>query len=383
MEIKTPSSEGSATNTKINRRNLIVSGVAAAAAGASLGFSTSSSSASTQSSTNKPLTAGAKRKIGSLSVSPIGLGCMSMAPGFYNPAPNPQDMVKVIRDAHEMGVDFYDTAEIYGPFISENIVGEALEPIRDEVTLASKFGFSFSSSGAYAGRNSQPAHIRQAVEGMLKRLRTDRIDLLYLHRMDPQVPIEDIAGAVGDLIKEGKALEFGVSEVNPETLRKAHAVTPVAAIQSEYSVFERLPEVAMLDVCEELGVAFVPWGPTCRALVTDRFNEYSRFAGGDRRANVPFFSDTALETNMEIVRLLRKWADRKSVTSVQLAMGWLLAQKPFIVPIPGSTILHHIRENLGALDVHFTAEELAAFRTELEALPISGARPEAAAYENQ
>ncbi len=307
---------------------------------------------------------------------------MSMAPGFYNPAPDPQDMVRVIRGAHALGVTFFDTAEIYGPFISEEIVGEALQPIRNEVVFASKFGFAFNGT-AYAGRNSRPEHIKQAVEGMLRRLRTDRIDLLYLHRMDPQVPIADIAGAVGDLIREGKAREFGVSEVNPETLRGAHAVTRVAAIQSEYSIFERIPEVTMLDTCEELGVGFVPWGPTARALVTDRFNEYSRFASGDRRANVSFFSAEALETNMKVVRLIRQWGDRKGVSPVQFALAWLLAQKPWIVPIPGSTRLAHVRENLGALQVEISAAELAQFRSELEAMPIVGSRPQVAAYESQ
>ncbi|WP_196769652.1 aldo/keto reductase [Vibrio natriegens] len=326
---------------------------------------------------------GQSRKLGSLNVSPIGLGCMSMAPGFYNPAPAPKDMIDVIRRSYDLGVTFFDTAEIYGPFISEQIVGEALKPIRDHVVIASKFGFAFTSSGGYAGRNSRPEHIKTAVEGMLKRLNTDHIDLLYLHRMDPNVPIEDIAGAVGDLIKEGKAIEFGLSEINPETLKAAHAVTPVAAVQSEYSVFERLPEIAMLETCEKLGVGFVPWGPTARALVTDRFNEYSRFASGDRRANVPFFREDALQTNMEVVRLVRKWADNKGATPVQFALAWLLAQKPFIVPIPGSTILHHVRENFDAIQLEITPEELERFRVELEGLPIAGNRPSSAAFENQ
>ena len=323
-----------------------------------------------------------RRRLGPLEVSPIGLGCMAMAPGFYNPAPERQAMVRLIRDAHRMGVTFFDTAEVYGPFISEEIVGEALAPIRNEVVLASKFGFGYNGSSV-TGRNSQLAHIKARVEGMLKRLRTDRIDLLYLHRMDPSVPIADIAGAVGDLIKAGKVRAFGVSEVNPETLRDAHAVTPVAAVQSEYSLLERLPEVAMLDTCAELGIGFVPLGPTMRGLLADGFNAYSRFATQDRRASVPFLAPEALETNLKIVALAREWAQRKNATPVQIALAWLLAQRDFIVPIPGTTKWPHLRENMGAVDVRFTAEELAEFRTALAALPMVGNRPASKARDNE
>ena len=323
-----------------------------------------------------------RRRLGPLEVSPIGLGCMAMAPGFYNPAPERQAMVRLIRDAHRMGVTFFDTAEVYGPFISEEIVGEALAPIRNEVVLASKFGFGYNGSSV-TGRNSQLAHIKARVEGMLKRLRTDRIDLLYLHRMDPSVPIADIAGAVGDLIKAGKVRAFGVSEVNPETLRDAHAVTPVAAVQSEYSLLERLPEVAMLDTCAELGIGFVPWGPTMRGLLADGFNAYSRFAAPDRRASVPFLAPEALETNLKIVALARDWAQRKNATPVQIALAWLLAQRDFIVPIPGTTKWPHLRENMGALDVRFTPGELAEFRTALAALPVVGNRPASKARDNE
>ena len=323
-----------------------------------------------------------RRRLGPLEVSPIGLGCMAMAPGFYNPAPERQAMVRLIRDAHRMGVTFFDTAEVYGPFISEEIVGEALAPIRNEVVLASKFGFGYNGSSV-TGRNSQLAHIKARVEGMLKRLRTDRIDLLYLHRMDPSVPIADIAGAVGDLIKAGKVRAFGVSEVNPETLRDAHAVTPVAAVQSEYSLLERLPEVAMLDTCAELGIGFVPWGPTMRGLLADGFNAYSRFATQDRRTSVPFLAPEALETNLKIVALARDWAQRKNATPVQIALAWLLAQRDFIVPIPGTTKWPHLRENMGALDVRFTPGELAEFRTALAALPVVGNRPASKARDNE
>ena len=323
-----------------------------------------------------------QRRLGPLEVSALGLGCMAMAPGFYNPAPERAAMIRLIRDAHRMGVTFFDTAEVYGPFISEEIVGEALQPIRNEVVLASKFGFNYDGSSV-TGRNSRPAHIKERVDGMLKRLRTDRIDLLYLHRMDPKVPIADIAGVVGDLVSAGKVRAFGVSEVNPETLRGAHAVTPVAAVQSEYSLLERLSEIAMLDTCAELGVGFVPWGPTMRGLLADGFNGYSRFAAQDRRASVPFFASEALETNLKVVALARDWAQRKQATPVQIALAWLLAQRDFIVPIPGTTKWPHLRENLGALEVRFTAGELAEFRTALAALPIVGNRPASKAQENE
>jgi aryl-alcohol dehydrogenase-like predicted oxidoreductase len=323
----------------------------------------------------------ATRRLGSLEVSAIGLGCMNMAPGFYNPSPGPKAMVEVIRRAVDLGVTFFDTAEAYGPYVSEQIVGEALQPLRNRVVIATKFGFQYEN-GRTSGRNSRPEHIRQAVEGMLRRLRTDRIDLLYLHRMDPQVPVEDIAGAVRDLIAQGKARHFGMSEVTPETIRRAHAVQSVTAIQSEYSMLERLPEVAVLDVCQELGIGFVPWGPTGRALLADRFNEYSRFADADRRASVPFFTPDALHANMAVVRLARAWADRKGVTPVQFALAWLLAERPFIVPIPGSTKLHHVRENMGAVDVRITPEELRQFRSELSQIRVVGSRARDEALRN-
>jgi aryl-alcohol dehydrogenase-like predicted oxidoreductase len=307
---------------------------------------------------------------------------MSMAPGFYNPAPDRREMVGVIRGAHELGVTLFDTAEVYGPFISEEIVGEALQPIRNEVVLASKFGFSFDG-GRTSGRNAKPTYLKERVDGMLRRLRTDRIDLLYLHRVDPATPIDETAGAVGELIQAGKVRAFGLSEVNPETLRRAHRVTPVAAVQSEYNVFERLPEVAMLDLCDQLNIGFVPWGPTMRGLTTDHLNAFSRFAPEDRRSSVPFFTPEALRTNMDVVRLLRRWADAKGVTPGQVSIAWLLAQKPFIVPIPGTTKLHHVRENVGAAALTFSGEEWARFRRELEALPVVGARPREAANRNE
>lgn len=371
------------TNSNFNRRAVLTG------SGAAMAAMLTTTAAPAQTSTRargaaptatSPVTS--TRKIGPFQVSPLGLGCMNMAPRTYNPAPDPKAMVRLIRDAHGMGVTFFDTAEVYGPFISEEIVGEALQPIRNQVTLATKFGFELSD-GSRGGRNSNPAYLRQRVEGMLKRLRTDHIDLLYLHRVDPKVPVTDVAGLVGDLIKQGKVRAFGLSEVNPDTLRSAHRVTPVSAVQSEYSMLERLPEVAMLDLCAELDTAFVPWGPTMRGLLSDGFNEFTRFAEADRRSAVPFFTPDALVANMKVVGLAREWAQRKDATPVQIALAWLLAERPHIVPIPGTTRWPHLKENMGALDVRFAPAELKEFRTALEAIPVIGARERAKAFQNE
>jgi aryl-alcohol dehydrogenase-like predicted oxidoreductase len=316
--------------------------------------------------------------LGSLEVSPIGLGCMSMTSGHYNPPRPKKEMVKVVRGAVDRGVTFFDTAEYYGPFTNEEVVGEALKPVREQVVIATKFGFQFEN-GQPTGRNSKPEHIRQAVEGMLKRLQTDYIDLLYLHRIDPEVPIEDVAGTVSALIEEGKARHFGVSELSPKTLRKAHAVQPITALQSQYSLIERVPENQILDTCEELGIGFVPWGPVCRGFLGDKFNEYSRFSEDSRHSEVPYFTPEALQANMELLDLTRAWAVRKEATPAQISLGWLLAQKPFIVPIPGTTKLHHLEEDLGAIDIKFTADELEEFRNDFSRIEVVGVRaPESA-----
>ncbi|MEQ9442748.1 MAG: aldo/keto reductase [Cyclobacteriaceae bacterium] len=319
-----------------------------------------------------------KRMLGSLEVSPIGLGCMSMTSGHYNP-PRPKDeMVKVIREAVDQGVTFYDTAEYYGPFTNEEVVGEALKPVRDQVVIATKFGFQFEGDQP-TGRNSKPEHIREAVDGMLRRLQTDYIDLLYLHRLDPEVPVEDVAGTVKELIQAGKARHFGVSELSPETLRKAHAVQPIAALQSQYSLIERVPENQILDTCEELGIGFVPWGPVVRGFLTDKFNEYSRFSEDSRFASVEYFKPEALTANMALLDLIRSWGVKKNASPAQISLAWLLAQKPFIVPIPGTTKLHHLQENLGTIDIKFTAEELEEFRNDFSKIDVVGARsPESA-----
>lgn len=313
------------------------------------------------------------RKLGALEVSPIGLGCMSMTSGHYNPPRSKAEMIPVIRGAVERGVTFFDTAEYYGPFTNEDLVGDALKPVRNQVVIASKFGFSFDGNRS-TGRNSKPEHIRAAVEGMLSRLKTDRIDLLYLHRMDPSVPIEDIAGTVSDLISEGKALHFGLSETSPETTRRAHKVQKVAAMQSQYSLLERVHENGTLDLCEELGIGFVCWGSVARGFLADKFNEFSRFSEDSRFASVDYYTPEAIEQNIKLLNLIRDWAVKKGVTPAQFSLAWLLAQKPFIVPIPGTTKLHNLDEDLGALNVSITDAELKQFRKEFEEINVAGVR---------
>lgn len=319
-----------------------------------------------------------KRKLGSLEVSGIGLGCMSMVAGTYNPTPPKQEMIAHIRKAVERGITLFDTAEVYGPYGSEAVVGEALEPFKGQVKIASKFGFDIQNNQRM-GRIATPESIKKVVEGSLKRLRIEAIDLYYLHRLDPKVPVEDVAGAVKDLIAAGKVKHWGLSEVSPQTLRKAHAVLPVTALQSEYNMAERVVENQILDTCEELGVGFVPWGPTHRSFLTGRFNEYSRFDKLDRRSQLPFFSPEGFEQNMPFLRIVREWSQRKEITMAQFALAWLLAQKPFIVPIPGTTSQQHLAENLGALAVSFTDAELKEIRTEIEKFKLLGVRtPESA-----
>ncbi|MAU70656.1 MAG: aldo/keto reductase [Pseudozobellia sp.] len=313
------------------------------------------------------------RMLGDLEVSGIGLGCMSMKSGSYNPPRDNSEMIPVIRGAVDLGVTFFDTAEVYGPFTDEELVGEALQPVRDQVVIASKFGFNLTS-GSRSGRNSKPANIKTAVEGMLKRLRTDRIDLLYLHRVDPEVPVEDVAGTVKELIKEGKALHFGLSEVAPDTIRRAHSEQKVAAVQSEYSMIERVLENQVIDTCGELGIGFVPWGVVNRGFLGDKFNEYSRFSDDSRFSSVPYFTPEAIKAHMPVLTLVREWARKKDATPAQIALAWVMEQKPYIVPIPGTTKLHHMKENMGALNIQFTAQELQEFRTELEKIPLIGIR---------
>lgn len=365
-------------NDTINRRKFMATGALATSAMALMqpGFAQSNNSPSTPndgpSKANKE--AGLPtRKLGKLEVSGIGLGCMSMTSNSYNPPRAKPDMVKVIRGAVDRGVTFFDTAEVYGPYTSEEYVGEALKPLRNKVVIASKLGFKLEG-GKNVGRDSKPASIRKALEGQLRRLQTDRIDLLYLHRVDPQVPIEEVAGTVKELIKEGKALHFGLSEASLNNIRKAHAVYPVTALQNEYSLLERVHENKTLALCEELGIGFVPWCPVVRGFMADKFDEYSRFSDESRFVAVPYFTPEAIKNNMALLNLVRDWSDRKGVTPVQFSLAWLMAQKPWIVPIPGTTKLHHLDEDLGAFKVTFAPSELTEFRSAFEKIKLTGVR---------
>lgn len=315
----------------------------------------------------------------SLEVSSLGLGCMGMT-GVYGPEVEKTDMIKLIRDAHELGVTMFDTAEAYGPFANETLIGEALAPIRDKVVIATKFGFDIDlETGARTGgTNSRPDHIKAVAEAALKRLRTDRIDLFYQHRVDQTVPIEDVAGAVKDLIAEGKVKHFGLSEAGVATIRRAHAVQPVTAVQSEYSLFWRGPEAELLPALEELGIGFVPFSPLGAGFLTGKIDETTTFEKGDFRNMVPRFSPEARKANMALVDVVKGVADRKGATPAQVALGWLLAQKPWIVPIPGTTKLRRLEENLGAVDLELTADDLVEINAEASKIVVEGERlPEA------
>jgi aryl-alcohol dehydrogenase-like predicted oxidoreductase len=313
-----------------------------------------------------------KRKLGTLEVSALGLGCMSMAGVCNEPKPK-NEMVALIRSAFDQGVTFFDTAEVYGPHYSEECVGEGLKPFRNKVVIASKFGFD-TTSGRRGGRNSRPEHIRQALEGSLKRLQTDVIDLYYLHRVDPNVPVEDVAGTVKDLIKEGKVKHFGLSEVSPDTIRKAHAVQRVTALQSEYSLVERVMVKGILSTCEELGIGFVPWGPLNRGFLTGRFDENTTFDSSNRNSQLPYMTPEALKANIKLLNVVRAWSKKKGVTPGQFSLAWLQAQRPWIVPIPGTTNPAHLKENLGANNVNISADELKEFRAEVERVTLIGVR---------
>src|SRR5438128_3634019 len=315
-----------------------------------------------------------KRKLGNsnLEVSALGLGCMGMSVG-YGPASDKKEMISLIRTAVERGVTFFDTAEAYGPFTNEELVGEALAPIRDQVVIATKFGFKFED-GKQAGLDSRPAHIREVAEASLKRLKTDRIDLFYQHRVDPNVPIEDVAGAVQDLIREGKVRHFGLSEAGVRTIRRAHAVQRVTALQSEYSLWWRQPEEAVLPTLEELGIGFVPFSPLGKGFLTGKINEDTKFDSNDFRNIVPRFTSENRKTNQTLVDLLTRFAKQKKATPAQIALAWLLAKKPWIFPIPGTTKLHRLEENLGAADVELSGDDLREIDSALSKTPVQGAR---------
>ncbi len=317
-----------------------------------------------------------KRKLGSsnLEVSALGLGCMGMSFG-YGPAGDKQEMISVIRAAVERGVTFFDTAEVYGPFTNEELVGEALAPFREQAVIATKFGFKLDpNTGKQAGLDSRPEHIKEVAEGSLKRLKVDAIDLFYQHRVDPNVPIEDVAGAVKDLIREGKVKHFGLSEAGAQTIRRAHAVQPVTAVQSEYSLWTRGPEKEVLPALEELGIGFVPYSPLGKGFLTGKINENTRFDSTDFRNILPRFTPEARKANRALVDLLGKIGERKRATPAQIALAWLLARKPWIVPIPGTTKLARLEENIGAVAVELTSDDLREIESAALKITVQGAR---------
>jgi aryl-alcohol dehydrogenase-like predicted oxidoreductase len=315
-----------------------------------------------------------KRKLGTLEVSAIGFGCMGLSYG-YGPAVEKQQAIDVIRTAVDRGVTFFDTAEAYGPFANEELVGEALAPHRERVVIATKFGFDIAPDGRRSGElNSTPEHIRQVAEASLKRLKTDVIDLLYQHRVDPDVPIEVVAGAVKDLIKDGKVKHFGLSEASATTIRRAHAVHPVTAVQSEYSIWTRDPEPEVLPTCEELRIGFVPWSPLGQGFLTGKIDASTKFDTTDFRTAFPRFTEEARKANQAVVDLLKQIAQRKNATPAQIALAWLLAQKPWIVPIPGTTKIHRLEENIGSASVELTDEDLDEINAAASKIPIQGER---------
>ncbi|MDM0116241.1 aldo/keto reductase [Variovorax sp. J22R133] len=313
------------------------------------------------------------RKLGKLVVSEMGAGCMSISAN-YGPPADVQQGIDIIRSAHDQGVTFFDTAEVYGPYTNEELVGKALRPIRNQVAIATKFGFELEAKEG--GLNSRPEHIRKVVEGSLKRLQTDRIDLYYQHRVDPSVPIEDVAGAIKDLIRQGKVLHFGLSEASAQTIRRAHAIQPVSAIQSEYSFMERSPERnGVLAACEELGIGFVPWGPVGMGYLTGKITAQTRLdPKTDFRSDFDRFKPDAIAANKPIVDFLQQFAATRNATPAQIALAWLLAKKPFIVPIPGTRNPIHLKENLGAVNVRLSATDVAQLDTAFAKFKVHGGR---------
>ena len=312
-----------------------------------------------------------------LTISALGLGCMGLSHG-YGPATNTHEAIALIRAAVERGVTFFDTAEVYGPYVNEDVVGEALKPFRERVVIATKFGFTFGNDNKQQILNSRPEHIRQAVEGSLRRLKTETIDLLYQHRVDPNVPIEEVAGAVKDLIAEGKVKHFGLSEAGAQTIRRAHAVQPVVALQSEYSMWWREPEEEIIPLLEELGIGFVPFSPLGKGFLTGAINASTAFGSDDFRSQVPRFQANALAANAQLITVLGALAAERQATPAQIALAWLLAQKPWIVPIPGTTKRYRLEENLGAVDIQLTADERQQITRALDAVKIVGDRYPAA-----
>ena len=360
---------------ELNRRGLLLAagGLAAAAT-----VDVASAQTATQSAASAAASTSAigRRKLGTLEVSSVGLGVQNMSRTYQQTIPTRAEMHNIIRAAFENGLTFYDAAEAYGPHEVERILGEGVEPFRDQIVIATKFGWNIDleTGERKPGLNSRPEHIKLVVEGMLKRLRTDRIDLLYQHRVDPQVPIEDVAGAVKDLMDEGKVLHWGLSEMGLKTLRRAHAVLPITAVQSEYSMLWRGPETGAIPVCEELGIGFVPWSPLGVGFLNGAIDARTRFAEGDIRGIEGRFAPENLPNNLALVELLRVWAERKQARLGQIALAWLLAQKPFIVPIPGTTQMAHMIQNIGAPAIDFSSSEIAELNAAVAAIEIRGAR---------
>ena len=373
------------TNTPFNeqRRKFISTSMAvassAALAGSALIGSAHAQTPARSANSAGPISTGqknARRKLGQLEVSSIGLGVQNMARTYQTTVPARPEMINIIRTAYERGVTFFDTAEAYGPHECERILGDAIAPFRDKVVITSKFGWNIDlETGARGpGLISRPDHIKRAVEGMLKRLRTDRIDLLYQHRVDPQVPIEDVAGAIKELKAQGKVLHWGLSEMGLNTLRRAHAELPVTAVQNEYSMLWRGPEKEVLPLCQEMGIGFVPWSPLGVGFLTGAIDEMTRFADGDFRKTETRFSPETRAHNLALVRLVKSWAERKKTTPARISLAWLLAQKPWIVPIPGTTQMAHLLDNIGATEVVFNADELQALNAALAEITIQGER---------
>jgi aryl-alcohol dehydrogenase-like predicted oxidoreductase len=366
-------------NVSAGRRGFIARTLFAAAGSLALAASRNQASAQTGRRNNTKSASNAsigRRRLGKLEVSAIGMGVQNMHRRYETTVPYRPEMISILRAAYDRGITFFDTAEAYGPFENERILGEAIEPFRNKVRITSKFGWNIDQQTGrrLPGLNSKPDHIKLVVEGSLKRLRTDRIDLLYQHRVDPEVPIEDVAGAIKDLMDQGKVLHWGLSEPGIQTIRRAHAALPLTAIQNEYSMATRDPEKEVIPLCEELGIGFVPWWPLDCQLLTGWVDANTRFAPGDLRAATPRFSPESLAHNMQLVDLIKTWAVRKRATPAQIALAWLMAQKPWIVPIPGTTVMQHMVENSGAAAVRFTPAEVAELNSAVRAIEIRGQR---------
>lgn len=367
---------GTEQGSQVGRRGFLLAAGSLAAAPVIGQANAQSSQAKSGSSGLAPTAALGRRKLGTLEVSSVGLGVQNMSRTYQTTVPSRPEMHNIIRTAFDRGVTFFDAAEAYGPHEVERILGEGIAPFRNQVVITSKFGWNIDleTGKRLPGLNSRPAHIKQAVEGMLKRLRTDRIDLLYQHRVDPQVPIEDVAGAVKDLMKEGKVLHWGLSEMGLNTLRRAHAALPVTAVQNEYSMLWRGPEESVIPLCQELGIGFVPWSALGVGFLTGSIDTNTRFADGDIRKIESRFAPENLPHNLTLVELLKRWAERKQATPAQIALAWLMAQKPWIVPIPGTTQMPHMLENIGAAAVRFTPSELTELNRSVSAIQVKGAR---------